>query len=162
MNSKEAWGVPRARIDRVYWDACIFIAMLKGETHHGDNVTQHIQRMYQECASGDLEIVTSSLWRLEVNPDKHPELLTALEYEFDFGYFSSVAATDEVFSKVLEIRRNLGKKHLKLADAIHVATACVSRCPVLYSLDDGILNCAGKIKGLIIAKPKLQDAPLFD
>lgn len=152
----------KVRTRRVYWDACIFIAMLKGENSHGESATQHILKMFQECSQGSLEIVVSSLWRLEVNPYKHPEVLSALEYEFDLGNFNSVAATDEVFSKVLEIRRTLDKKELSLADAIHVATAIVTGCPILYSLDNDMLTCANKVRGLEIARPKLQEYPLFD
>jgi len=50
---------------------------------------------------------------------------------------------------------------LLLADLIHVATAVTTGCSTLYSLDDDILKCSGRVSGLRIVKPESEPA-LFD
>ncbi|MBS2038372.1 PIN domain-containing protein [bacterium] len=155
----------KAKPPKVYWDSCIFLALLKNETYHGERALRHMDDMYQACLKGDLDIVTSALWRLEVLLERHVQRDThqLMEDAFHNEVFLSVSATEQIFSKVAELRFQLGidKKTLLLGDAIHVATALCMGCPVLYSTDKHMLGVAGLIPGLRIEKP--QAAPeLFD
>ena len=145
------------RKPRYYWDSCVFIALLKDESSiHGERVMQRIEEMSRQAIAGEIQIVTSSLWRLEVLPENGRDGYEAMASHFEQGSFLAAAATDEVFSKVLEFRLRFGKRKLPLGDTIHLATAAVARCSTLFTLDKDLLGISSHVSEVRIVRPESE------
>ena len=141
------WGSERLKGRRVYLDANVFIyafeatpAPLFPQRALGD--------IFRLIAQNDLWAHTSALTLAEVLV--HPLRHGLKELEADYRLLlngTQGIAVDAISMAVLEqavrLRAELG---LKLADAIHVASAIAVGCDYLVSADRGLLRCGEHIE----------------
>lgn len=128
--------------ERVYWDSCVFLALLKGEPGRR-NVCQALA---ETAEAGELTIVTSSATLIEVIT--LGEKLNALTEEtevtirqFFLNEWIEVVQLDRL---VGELARDLiWKNKLSKLDAVHVATAVIERVPLLETYDENLIDQLG-------------------
>ena len=123
---------------KVYWDSCCFIGLLQNEPDKAPALSD----LSGKAAAGDLVIVTSALSIAEVC--KLPGTGTQPEEQTKkvLGYFENpyivVRSLDRLIAeRANRIARDTG---IRPPDAVHVATAIITGCEVLYTYD-------GKKKG---------------
>jgi predicted nucleic acid-binding protein len=159
---------------RVYWDACVWIALIQREKislpNGGTEDRETMCRMVIEAAKkGTLEILTSTFCLVEVckapGSKKTSDKLTEF-FENDYILLTNL---DRM---VAERGRELMITHsgLKPPDAVHIATAAVSPgVEEMHTFDDrlikldGLIDKADRTK-LKICKPDAGSppAPLFE
>ena len=136
---------------KVYWDACVWISLIMGETSRIHNCVFIID----EAKKGRIEIWTSSLTHAEafkmkcgqdqkgIQADKDKAFEDYLEQEF----VVEVAVDHDIGV----LARTLLRKHCpplkKPNDAIHLATAILHNVDELHTSDrDDLLNLDGHIQ----------------
>jgi predicted nucleic acid-binding protein len=157
----------------LYWDACIYLAWLKGETEHGQSVIDGLAEAAEENWNARLTIVTSTITFVEVLS----ATLTA-DQEAKFRHLfrkqdhSARDVDPPVAMKARDFRCGFldpDSKRLATADAIHLATASIFKVDEFWTLDGGgkgkaigLLELSGnaKIDGLLIKKPYPKNPPL--
>ncbi|MBI5761963.1 MAG: type II toxin-antitoxin system VapC family toxin [Planctomycetes bacterium] len=129
--------------NRVYFDSCCFIDLLQDVKRRAPAVAD----LCQKAAVNDLVIVTSALTIAEVcklpETGKQPNDQTKKILEFFENPYIVIRSLDRMIAE----RANLiSRDHgIKPSDAVHVATAILTGCDVLYTYDSG----KGKRKGLL-------------
>lgn len=147
------WASEQLKGRQVYLDANVFIyafetpaSVLLPNRALGD--------IFRLISQDLLWARTSALTRAEVlvHPLRHG--LTALEADYRLLLngqqgIAVDAITDAVLDQAVSLRASLG---LKLADAIHVASAITAGCDCLVSVDSGLLCCSEHIEILPLSK----------
>ena len=107
-----------------------------------ENVAPYSERLISRLSGPDIEQICSGLTRLEcrVKPLKDGE--QALVAAFD-SYFTTIITTifpltRQVIDQATKLRAIYG---FKTPDAIHLATAIVSRCDVFLTNDHRLVRC---------------------
>jgi predicted nucleic acid-binding protein len=127
----------------VYWDACIFYALLKGEEHRNGELDS-IKRQAALFDNGRLFIVTSAITLTEVLPSKLSEKeIGNFNLMNTRANFLWVDVNPRVASLAVDLRNEFTKtaseseKEMRLGtpDAIHVASAISSGVKKLITLD---------------------------
>lgn len=136
--------------EQVYWDANAFLGHLNGE----DDKAEVCGHILQAAENGALVIVTSAITLAEViyikGGTKLPDEKRAMVDAFFKAEYISVR---NVTRATTELARDLVWDHnIRHQDAIHVATACLYRVPVLHTYDGKLLGS----DGLVVAGHKLQ------
>lgn len=143
--------------DGIYWDSCIFYALLKGEKHR-DGELEAIKRQAKAFDEGNLYIITSSITLTEVMPAKleqaHQELFAGMHKRSTFVW---VDANPKVTGLAVELRTKFVKTQpitgnnlwLSTPDAIHIASAISVGVPELITLDGN-------------DKPKLKETSMLE
>jgi len=118
----------------VYFDSCVFIELLQRDDKDRTEACDYLMGLAEKK---ELVIVTSTVAITEVN--KLPESSALPEEQskkilaaFQRSYFKPRPVTRAVAELAHELTRTHGLKNL---DAIHVATALLSRVSVLYTYD---------------------------
>lgn len=146
------WTIEQLKGRQVYLDANVFIYAFETPTSIllPNRALGDIFRLISQDL---LWARTSALTRAEVlvHPLRHG--LAALEADYRLllnGQQGIVvdAITDAVLEQAVALRATLG---LKLADAIHVASAISTGCDCLISADRGLLRCSAHIEILPLA-----------
>jgi len=146
---QEGEGDPRL----VYWDACIFIAHLKNEQRAVEEVDA-VGEQFRRLDDGEIVVVTSTLTLTEVlECDIPAENRAKLE---TLKQMPDRLKLDQVSMPIAELAHDIrsdikasgtwGGRTVKTADAIHIATAWVNKCEVMYTFDE---NCRGGGLGLL-------------
>lgn len=125
----------------VYWDANAFLGYLNEE----DDKVEVCGHVLQAAENGVLVIVTSAITLAEVvyikGGTKLPEEKRALVDAFFKAEYISVR---NVTRMTTEIARDLVWDHnIRHKDAIHVATACLHKVPILHTYDDKLIASDG-------------------
>jgi predicted nucleic acid-binding protein len=148
----------------VYWDACCFIGRIQRES---DKIAD-LEQLTTLAEDGKLLIVTSTLTIAEVlyepgneGPDGKKIRLISTYFEHPWIVLRALdRRTAEMAADVRVVHK------LKIADAIHVATALRWKVKFLHTYDnDHLLKKNGMIgvPPLEIIKPRYpEDHPLFD
>jgi len=149
-----------SRQETIYWDSCIYIAWLIGETQHGKGCKDAIRQMAEDNASHKNVIISSIITYTEVlaiNLTADNEAL--FRKSFRTQHHIAYDVDPPIALKAREIRerflrRDDGKK-IKTPDALHLATAIVHKAERFLTFDDGllVLNGDARVDGLIISKP---------
>lgn len=161
-----------AELRRVYWDACVWLALINGEPKR----RRAVEYIYNSARAGTYEIWTSTMSYVEVfrirgeeaNPKPYPSAgLDKIDEVFEQEFIKLVPLDVEVakFARKL-LRQHSGLK--KRPDAIHLASALRWPVDVMHTYDgNDLLHLDGKMKGktgslLRIAPPDdPPDGPLF-
>lgn len=163
---------------RVYWDTCIFYALLKAETKHGPGILAGIRQEFQDFREGRVQMLTSMVTVAEVargNFEDDPTILEefkGLRFAPGFLFCDAIFPVMELASEIRDYYYNnpLGEngqfKNVGLGDAIHLATAIKQEASDFVTLDGnnkphpkaeiGILNLGNLVAGeyeLNIRKP---------
>jgi len=156
---------------RVYWDACIWIAVINEERSVPikDGTTENrfamCESVMEQAKSGNLEIVVSAFTLAEVcksreakdeNPSKLPNFL-------DHDFMIVVPVDKDVGLKAQSLQIS-GLVSLKPPDAIHLASAQKANCEEFHTFDKGLIGLDGNIAArngnvIKICKPG-EGAPL--
>lgn len=130
----------------IYWDACAFLCLLKGETSHGVEVLQALKSQAGAFDRGDILLATSVVGIAEVVA---AHLGDGLQEQFEQmarrKNFVQVGVTDSIARDAARLRNHCYEKAkaegagepylLAMPDAIHVATAMRLGADVLVTLD---------------------------
>ena len=168
--------VTMAKVSRIYWDACTWIAYINQEREvNGPGGT--IENRFEMCRSildradkGDIEIATSAFTLAEVckppNIDTSP--LDRLASFFEKSYILIVPVDTAVGLKSQQIQGS-GLANIKPPDAVHLASSQIASVNEFHTFDEKILKLDGHLAGLDgkiikICKPTegIPIGPLFD
>lgn len=157
----------------VYWDTCVFLAWIKGESRSDPEDNAGIRQCVDEAKAGDVLILTSDITRIEV-----------LDCRFDTEEQRQVFADflrrpevecrpvdNRVAAKAHDIRdyyqaraEENGGRTLRTPGAIDLATAIYYEASEMHTFDDGksspkslgLLALSGNVAGhdLTICKPR--------
>ncbi|OYV55474.1 MAG: hypothetical protein B7Z76_09940 [Acidiphilium sp. 20-67-58] len=160
-----------AKIQRIYWDACAWIAYI-AEEKDIKLKDGTIENRYSMCLNvldaarkGKIEIVTSAFTLAEVC--KSPEVVTSpidnLPAFFERSYIL-IVPVDLSIGRRAQSMKTSGVVTLKPADTVHLASAQRAKASELHSFDGKLLDLDGQIVGadgspLKICKPT-KGAPL--
>ena len=155
---------------RLAWDSSAWISYIQQEKvvlkdGSPEDRGSMCRPVLQAAEKGDVEIVVSSVALVEVickNKDASINDQKVRDY-FDNDYILLVSADKDV----CDLARRLmlaGHAGLRPADAIHVATACISNADELHTFDDKLLDLDSRTDRkdgtrLRIRKPRLPAPP---
>jgi predicted nucleic acid-binding protein len=136
---------------KIYWDSVVFIDLIE-ET---PGRISRLQSVIERAMKQEVVIVTCALTMVEVVKLKNLNLLDEdaerRVTEFFENAYISVRNVDRF---VAEAARPIVRKDgIKPPDAIHVATAILSKVEVLHTFDQPLLKQNGKVDGLRIEEP---------
>lgn len=138
-----------ASLDRVAWDACVWIALIQKERIPANGIDRYTRcrSVIDRAAAGKIEIVCSALCIAEVC--KNREVLVDSEDRVAAYFEHDYLITSSLGRDVAELARGLmmsGIPGLKPQDACHLATALLApRVPVLHTFDDKLLALSGRL-----------------
>jgi predicted nucleic acid-binding protein len=121
-----------------YWDACIYLTWLRAENRPELAAVQHLVERWK---SGGVALVSSTITRIEVLEDEMtPDARDEFRASLDSHKVKMAGVTSRVADMAREIRdfyKSLkdGLPTVSTPDAIHLATAIIESCDVLYTLD---------------------------
>src|SRR5712691_5155350 len=161
---------------RIYWDACVWIALIQREQIRDVN-GRLVEDRYGMCRNviaaaerDQLEIATSALSYAEVckNPGVADLTEDKIAAFFEKDYVLPVNLDRAAGERARALMRS-GFSRLKPADACHLATAALANAEEMHTFDDKLLALTGKIDKedgtkLTICKPDPggKPAPLLD
>lgn len=135
---------------KVYWDACVWIALIGGEPDRA----ARCESLITLARAGDVQIWTSSLtlaevYKHRVGPngaalaaEKDGEFEAYLEQEFVF----EVQVDHEVGVRARQLLRQYTPPLRRPADAIHLASALVNSLDELHTFDgNNLLGLDGRV-----------------
>ena len=144
---------------RFYWDANAFLSFFQevpGQVVSCRQVLEAVER-------GEATIVTSALTLTEVVYIKGRVKMTSKDEDLIEGMFEKpYIVLIDVDRRTAENARHLLWRFasLKPKDAIHVASALITKANALHTFDEGLLKLNGKIESLKISRPALRQAEL--
>ena len=123
--------------DTIYFDSCVFLALLKDEENRADAVDFLLKR----AAKGELQIATSA-WTivevLNIKGSRKPILLADRD-EVRKLFKNEWIIVTNVDREIAEISQEIvWKYNVSPKDSVHVATALHEKFPILYSYDNGL------------------------
>jgi predicted nucleic acid-binding protein len=150
----------------IYWDACVYLAWLKGEESHGKDCLDAIRFAAKESSEGLCVIVTSTITFIEVLSAQLTEDQERLfRRSFRSQHHTARDVDPPVAMKARDFRQKLlgnpSGKTLATPDAIHLATAQIYDAE-FWTFDNGgkgksigLLELDGdaRVDGLKICKP---------
>ncbi len=139
-------------ISRVYWDACVWLAIILEERNVPKKDGQFEDR-YSPCNAilhaakkGSIEIVTSTFTLAEVcesyqvKHEKADYLPSFLDHEYIL-----LVEVDKSIALEAQASQVAGLKGLWPADAVHLATARRANVNEFHTYDDALLKLDGRI-----------------
>jgi predicted nucleic acid-binding protein len=157
--------MPGDKPKRSYWDSCVFLALINGET---DRVTV-ISELLESARKGEIEVVTSVLTITEVahatverqSGSLSSELLRKIDALWEPPSPVKLAEFHRLIAEGARdlMRRALQEgRRLKPADAIHLSTAARNRCDEVLTYDK--LTGYADMVGVKISEPSCAVQPL--
>lgn len=150
---------------KVYWDSCIWIALLNKEGGRFENITP----LFNRAKNKELIIYTSILSLVEVAKTKNYKASDPERDAYDKEGFGGIFFYNFIERIQLDIpvallaRSFVEHNELKPLDAIHLASACHYSCDVIYTYDTKLLKLNGKTSPeghpLIISEPPPPEEP---
>jgi predicted nucleic acid-binding protein len=157
----------------IYWDACVFIAWLHEERHHGHGVFEGIEFMAREINANRYIMFTSVLTMTEVLDNRlGTRARTKFTNVFKRTNVSMVNQDPPIAERSHRIRNHYDKLGYRLStpDSIHLATAIIYKADEFYTLDGegrkrngDLLPLSGDVAGypLAILKPDAYQGTMF-
>jgi len=141
--------------DPIYCDTCVFIEILQQANASRFDACDELRRLAERK---DLVIVTSSVTIAEFNKMEKENTLTAKKSREILDFFENeYIAIRSADRRTAEYAHELAREHgLMPLDAIHVATAILSRASVFYTYD----GAKGRRKGLLRHNLEFGTPPL--
>jgi len=144
---------------RHYFEASVFVAVIKREVVDGDERWRHCRGLLKDAEEGKAVAVASALTIAEVTGGRgnRPTSGTVEQIRafFENDWIVVVDVDRSIANRAQDFVWDLS---LKPADAIHLATAVATGCAVLYTYDDALLRISGKGKGIRIERPLWEGA----
>ena len=163
-----------AKVTRVYWDACTWIAYINQEkdipleSGRLEDRFAMCSKVLRDAEAGNLEIVTSAFTLAEVckSPDVRVSPIDNLPGFFERSCILIVPVDLAVARRAQSIQVSLS--NLKPPDAIHLSSAQRASVSELHTFDKRILDLDGQLAGstgqkIKICKPTAGSSigPLF-
>lgn len=135
--------------DRRYWDSNAFLGWFNGESEKA----KACETVIRAAERSDVEIITSAVSLTEVIKIKGQNQLKESDEQKIKDFF------ENDYILVANLDRFTGEKarhliwkypHLKPKDALHLATALITECPVLDTFDGDLLRLNGNIDGVMM------------
>lgn len=135
----------------VYWDSCAYLDFLRG----GHPNQAHLRAVLRDWESGKVTMVTSTLTIAEVLyvPGILPAVrLNESRREDLIGLFRPTGDRNltlvELTRPIAEAARDLCWSHgIRPKDAVHVASALATNCPVLHTHDERLQKKTRQVGG---------------
>lgn len=163
-----------AKAERIYWDACTWIAYIKKEMPSADSsFTEHrytrCRDTLERAVKGEIEIATSAFNLAEVckAPQEQSSPAINLPAFFDQPYILLVPVDKQVGLRAQNLQLS-GVGNLKPPDAVHIASALVWNIPTFHTFDgkllklDNLLTMANGNQLHICMPESGTPAPLFE
>ena len=137
--------------DVICWDSSVFISWIRGG--EGADRKQAIETVVEQIERRAYKLAISTLLYVEVLESTMP--LCAIEKFKAFMQnrerIEIVAVDIRVAEKAQAIRNN-SSRTISTPDAVHIATAIISRAKLFHTFDNGLLRLNGKeaVEGLKI------------
>lgn len=152
---------------KVYWDSCIWIALLNKEDGRFENIVP----LFERAKNKELVIYTSIVSLVEVAKTKGDASQEAESGIYGNGNFGGVFFYDFIERVQLDIpvallARSFVECNIATPlDAIHLASACHYSCDVIYTYDAKLLKLNGKSSPAghpltILEPPSPEEPPL--
>ena len=142
------------RLPHAYFEASVFIAILKHEVIDGHERWRHCRGLLKDAEEGKIVAVTSSFTVTEVTGGRRgrptSEVADQIRGFFENDFVLSVDIDRTIASKAQEHVWDFG---LKAPDAIHLASAVAAECDVFYTYDDDLLDIKAKVHSIRIEQP---------
>ncbi|HRF47550.1 MAG TPA: PIN domain-containing protein [Anaerolineales bacterium] len=144
-----------------YWDTCVFISLISGEKRSDPRESSGILEHVSRFDTGEIRLVTSVLTLTEVLTSHFtPQMEERFQGITHRSNFELINVTSIIATMAQELRgfyqlkaSSDGLPTLGTPDAIHVATAIVSHCDVLFTFDGS--DKPGKQRALLPLSPKI-------
>lgn len=111
----------------IYWDACVFLALLKNETRAAGEM-EGLRSVYREVGDGKVQLITSVITHMEILTDQSgADVVDQFRRIFDRENIDAVNVDERISVRAGEIRehyireREPGTDSIRFADALHVA-----------------------------------------
>ncbi len=128
--------------ENICWDTSIFLTHILGKATTEQE--QEIQTVVRLVEQGNFQMIVSTLLYVEIlestMPAKTMELFDALMKKI--RVVRNVAVNLEIAKKAQAIRNSISS--LKTPDAIHIATAIVSKAIVFHTFDKKLIKLSGQ------------------
>ncbi|RMF99148.1 MAG: PIN domain-containing protein [Gammaproteobacteria bacterium] len=163
--------------NRYYWDSCVFIDWIKGESGSSLRDLSGTREVIELFEKNQAVIITSTITITEVTEAKiEPWGIKMFEDLLKRPGIQRVAVDVRIAKLARELRdhysRNseeFGRKTLTPPDAIHLATAILYKADEMHTFDKsnkkhlGLIPLSGKVGGmypLVICEPKVKQGSL--
>jgi predicted nucleic acid-binding protein len=136
---------------RVYWDACVWIAMiqrekiLRADGSVAEDREQLCRVVIEAAKKGAVEIITSALSFAEVckNPNVRSKTEDKIAAYFEHDYILPVNLDRVVGERSCGLMRGIGS--LKPPDACHLTTAAMANVEEMHTFDDKLIGLSDTI-----------------
>jgi predicted nucleic acid-binding protein len=172
--------MPKESTPKLYLDTSVFLCYFN-KPQEADDISleesqrrQRIVRSILEQSNGGLISLHTSVYsKIEIAfteeekqvkklDEKVPELFDAVLNDEKIVQMISLSyvIADKARAIVRQTQVSNGKV-IKPKDAIHVASAMVYKSDKLYTYDKGLILWSGKMDGLVICQPELEQEPIL-
>ena len=136
---------------RIYWDACVWIALIQRERilfppGIAEDRDAMCRSVIEAAKKGAIEILASTLCLAEVckNPSIRATRSALIADYFENDYILLVNV-DRAVGERARVLMTSGHSGLKPPDAIHLATAALSGVEEMHTFDAGLLTLNGRV-----------------
>lgn len=153
--------------EKVYWDSCVWIALINKESRSFEN----IRPIFERAKKSEVEIYTSIVSLMEVSKKRNCDFSDGSTIIDDIEDFKKIFFYDFINRLQLDINvallaNNFVKcNKINPLDAIHLASSCCYACDIVYTYDKGLLKYNGKTSPsghpLRIAEPPPPEEPML-
>ena len=143
------------------WDSSVLISWLRGD--EGDDRTRSIRSVVSRIEAGDYKVAVSSLLYVEVLERTMPRYAIERFNRFmQNREMIEILAVDIRIAQKAQIIRNRGVHAISVPDAVHVATAIVSKAKIFHAFDKDLrqLNGSNEVEGLAITDCSIPETNL--
>ncbi len=133
----------RTRKRRLYWDSSCFIAVFNAEPTTPRPQLDALQATFEEMLGGQVKVITSDLYRVEVFGQKDDPTANAIAEQLEAcPDFEMVPLRTQAHQLAGEMRRRCreAKRRLDTADALHVAAATLSKADEMWTTDSTLVK----------------------
>lgn len=133
----------RIRKRRLYWDSNCFIALFNSEPTTPRPQLDALQGTFEEMLGGQVKIITSDLYRVEVFGQKNDPQANAIAEQLEAcPDFEMVPLRTQAHQMAGEMRERCraAKRRLETADALHVAAATLAKADEMWTTEPKLVN----------------------
>lgn len=139
------------RKDLICWDSSVLISWIRGD--ESPDRIQAVRAVVESVENGGYKLAVSTLLYVEVLESTMPgHAIEQFKKFMQNRQLVEIIAVDIRVAEKAQAIRNKSQKKIHVPDAIHIATAIVSRAKLFHTFDYGLLQLSGndEVDGLII------------
>lgn len=153
-------------LTKVYFDTCVYLAVMLGEADERE-ANLALKDAEQGATLGHISalVVAEAIGNSELRApqgipkaERNRRLDIARAYFLNCGFRNvDITARAGTLAMQYAVEFQLGGP-----DSLHLALAVMSRCDQLFTYDRGLLGVGDKIPGILVSRPFVNQAGLFD